>query len=84
VTETSHLAPVSSAEFQEMRQITIHTSNLFDPRQKKSLENVSISVDSDTGSTTKLVSRNEEETPLLEICQRVGLIFVENMSCLDS
>ena len=43
-----------------MSQITVHTSQLFDPKQKKVLDNISITVDRVTGCIVKVFGRPDE------------------------
>jgi imidazolonepropionase-like amidohydrolase len=50
-----------------MPQITLHTSILFDPKKKSFLENISVTVDTDTGLITRVFSRDGAEIPLPEI-----------------
>ncbi|KAF8858501.1 hypothetical protein BDZ45DRAFT_651288 [Acephala macrosclerotiorum] len=46
-----------------MPQFTLHTSTLFDAKQKRFVKDISVTVNSDTGLITKVYSRNEAETP---------------------
>ncbi|RDW60297.1 hypothetical protein BP5796_11903 [Coleophoma crateriformis] len=50
-----------------MSQYTIHTSSAFDPKLKKFVENVSITVDSTTGLIVRVFVRDEENEPLSKI-----------------
>ncbi|KAK0112820.1 hypothetical protein ONS95_014548 [Cadophora gregata] len=45
-------------------RLTIHTSTLFDPRQKKFLSDVSITVDTITGLITSIITRDDMAFPL--------------------
>lgn len=42
-----------------MSELTIHTSDLFDPKQKKFLKNISVSVSPESGLITRLASRDD-------------------------
>jgi imidazolonepropionase-like amidohydrolase len=44
---------------------TLHTSSLFDSKNKKFVKDISVTVDTDTGLITKVISR-DETTPVLE------------------
>ncbi|RDW84268.1 hypothetical protein BP6252_01858 [Coleophoma cylindrospora] len=50
-----------------MPQYTIHTSSAFDPKQKKFVENLSITVDSTTGLIVRVFVRDVEKEPLSKI-----------------
>lgn len=43
-----------------MSELTLHTSSLFDPKQKKFLPDVSISVDQTSGNIVKVWTRKAE------------------------
>lgn len=43
----------------KMPQITLHTSTLFDPKQKKFLSNISITVCPESGLISKVLTRKE-------------------------
>ncbi|KAH9218051.1 hypothetical protein DL95DRAFT_444320 [Leptodontidium sp. 2 PMI_412] len=45
-------------------RLTIHTSTLFDPRQKKFISDVSITVDTGTGLITSIIARDDVAFPL--------------------
>ncbi|PVH83622.1 hypothetical protein DL98DRAFT_513125 [Cadophora sp. DSE1049] len=45
-------------------RLTIHTSTLFDPRQKKFIPDVSITVDTVTGLITSIIARDDAAFPL--------------------
>lgn len=45
-------------------RLTIHTSTLFDPRQKKFISDVSITVDTVTGLITSIITRDDAAFPL--------------------
>lgn len=45
-------------------RLTIHTSTLFDPRQKKFISDVSITVDTITGLITSIITRDDAAFPL--------------------
>ena len=47
-----------------MSELTIHTSDLFDPKQKKFLKNFSVAVSPESGLITKLVCRDDTLDPL--------------------
>ncbi|EXJ91442.1 hypothetical protein A1O1_04554 [Capronia coronata CBS 617.96] len=47
-----------------MSEITIHSSSLFDPKQKQFLPNVSISVDQKSGNIVKVWNRDDEATEI--------------------
>jgi imidazolonepropionase-like amidohydrolase len=47
-----------------MPLITLHTSTLFDHKQKEFLKDISVTVDTDTGLIRKVLSRDEASTPL--------------------
>lgn len=49
-----------------MTQYTLHTSWLFDPKNKKVRQNVSITVDSATGLITRVFERDDERQPFLK------------------
>ena len=46
-----------------MPEITLHTSTLFDPKKKKFLENISVSVNTETGLITKVSKREHAGLP---------------------
>lgn len=47
-----------------MPQYTIHTSELFDPKQKKVLQDFSITVDQETGNIIRIFQRSESLTSI--------------------
>ena len=49
-----------------MSEITIHTSQLFDPKQKKFLKNISVSVSPESGLITKVANRDDSPVVLGE------------------
>lgn len=52
-----------------MAQFTLHTSSLFDPKEKRVRKNISITVDPATGLITRVFDRDDENTPLADIMQ---------------
>ena len=48
-----------------MPDITLHTSLLFDPKQKKFLDNISITGNPKTGLITNVFKREHDELPEL-------------------
>ena len=49
-----------------MSRITIHTSNLFDAKEKRFLPNTSVDVDQQSGTITKLWTRRDDFEELQE------------------
>ncbi|KAH7370443.1 hypothetical protein BKA65DRAFT_417985, partial [Rhexocercosporidium sp. MPI-PUGE-AT-0058] len=47
-----------------MSRLVLHTSTLFDPRQKKFISDVSITVDTVTGLITSIIARDDASFPL--------------------
>jgi imidazolonepropionase-like amidohydrolase len=45
---------------------TLHTSSLFDSKKKKFVKDISVTVDTETGLITKVISRNDA-TPLPKV-----------------
>lgn len=56
-----------------MTTITLHTSDLFDPKLKKFLKDISVTVDSATGLITKVTSRNDALSPLPKVLPKGDL-----------
>jgi len=50
-----------------MPEITLHTSTLFDPKQKKFVKDVSIKVNTQSGLITKVFTRNDAKQPLPDV-----------------
>ena len=46
-----------------MPEITVHTSTLFDPKEKEFLENISVSANSEIGHITKVFEREQAGLP---------------------
>lgn len=49
------------------KTFTVHSSLLFDPKQKAFRKNISIEVDRDTGSITNVYERDDEDDLRLQI-----------------
>lgn len=56
-----------------MSGITLHTSLLFDPKQKKFLKDISITVDPETGLITKVLKRKDASIPEVSSENKVDL-----------
>lgn len=50
-----------------MTQYTLHTSSLFDPKQKRIRENVSVTVDSTSGLIVKIFERDDKNQSFEEV-----------------
>lgn len=50
-----------------MTQFTIHTSSLFDPKEKKVRKNASITVDTITGLIVQVFERKDEQQAFSDI-----------------
>jgi imidazolonepropionase-like amidohydrolase len=46
-----------------MAELTVHTSLLFDPKEKKNRQNVSITVDTASGLMVRILERDDESVP---------------------
>ncbi|KAJ5570333.1 uncharacterized protein N7459_009763 [Penicillium hispanicum] len=53
-----------------MTSFTLHTSSLFDPKAKRVLKNISITVDSATGRIVRIFERDDRNKPLSEAMQQ--------------
>jgi imidazolonepropionase-like amidohydrolase len=46
---------------------TVHTSSLFDPKEKKVIRDISITVDPSSGLITRIFKRDDTQRPFAEI-----------------